>query len=571
MLGKTLYGPAGPGRLGDRLEERLQLAVFIDFDNIEIGVKSTLNTELDLSLILEALKERGEVVSKSAYGDWARAGMHSRTLTENAVHMVQRNVTPRGDKNGADINLVVDALEMAFTRPHINGFCIVGGDSDFIALVEKLKQFGKRVLVVGGRSFTSGILQRNCHEFISYENLLSVSRRGSPQQSRGSGGGGRLSLQQGFQQVQRALKILADRGVEPQLGPLKSTLLQLDSTFSERDYGASSFREFIQRLDDHKYLHLRRIDQAYLVEMNGEGREPAQTSPGSGRPAVRSGGEATAVEANGLDSAAAGDGAGSPQPVEPETRTATRSQEEALPLLRSALERLGESRAGKPIYVRHLAQALRTIDADFDEQAFGFRTLTELMYLGQREGVLRMQRDRQGAWRISPASPAAPEPARAVAPAAELNGEVVGQEPTDEAERETATPGESGDEASPPVDARAFAFEERERDAEIPLPTDPEDDLLSSRETADPAATAERSLAGAGDADAWSREDGLAPEEADISALRADPADGDPAGKPRARRRRTAAASGEAKATKPRTRSATPRSGSSRRKAPKAE
>jgi uncharacterized protein (TIGR00288 family) len=550
------------------LEERLQLAVFIDFDNIEIGVKSTLNTELDLSLILEALKERGEVVSKSAYGDWARAGIHSRTLTENAVHMVQRNVTPRGDKNGADINLVVDALEMAFTRPHINGFCIVGGDSDFIALVEKLKQFGKRVLVVGGRSFTSGILQRNCHEFISYENLLSVSRRGSQQQSRGAGGGGRLSLQQGFQQVQRALKILADRGVEPQLGPLKSTLLQLDSTFSERDYGASSFREFIQRLDDHKYLHLRRIDQGYLVEMNGEGREPA----GSGRAVARSGAEATAAEANGLDNgAAAADGGGSAPASEPETRPATRSQEEALSLLRGALERLGESRAGKPIYVRHLAQALRTIDADFDEQAFGFRTLTELMYLGQREGALRMQRDRQGAWRISPATHAAQEPLKVVASAVELNGEVGGRSSTDDAEREASTPGESGDESSPPVDARAFAFEEREREAEIPLPTDPEDDLLSSQEVADPLVILERPLLEAGDPDGLPREEGLAAESADGAALRGEPADEDPGGKPRARRRRTAAASGEAKTPKPRARSATPRSGSSRRKATKAE
>ena len=104
----------------------MQLAVFIDFDNIEIGVKTTLNCELDLALVLDSLRERGEVLSKSAYGDWARAGQHSRTLTDHAVHMVQRNVTPRGDKNGADINLVVDALEMAFTRPHISGFAIVG-------------------------------------------------------------------------------------------------------------------------------------------------------------------------------------------------------------------------------------------------------------------------------------------------------------------------------------------------------------------------------------------------------------------------------------------------------------
>ena len=153
-------------------EERLKLAVFIDFDNIQIGVKDTLAKDFDVSLVLEALKERGEVVTKVAYGDWPRAGEQSRQMTQHAVHMVQRNVTPRGDKNGADINLALDALEMAFTRHHITGFAIVGGDSDFIALVEKLKQYDKQVFVVGGRSFTSNILQRNCTEFIAYENLL---------------------------------------------------------------------------------------------------------------------------------------------------------------------------------------------------------------------------------------------------------------------------------------------------------------------------------------------------------------------------------------------------------------
>src|SRR5437870_5745606 len=93
-------------------------------------------------------------------------------MTQHAIQMVQRNLTPGGDKNGADINLALDALEMAFTRNHINAFVIVGGDSDFIALVEKLKQYDKKVLVVGGRAFTSAILQKNCHEFIAYENLI---------------------------------------------------------------------------------------------------------------------------------------------------------------------------------------------------------------------------------------------------------------------------------------------------------------------------------------------------------------------------------------------------------------
>jgi uncharacterized LabA/DUF88 family protein len=155
-------------------EERLKIAVFIDFDNIEIGVKTTMSRHFDVGTVLEAVKERGEVITKIAYGDWKRHEEYSRDMTQHAVQMVQRNLTPGGDKNGADINLALDALEMAFTRNHINAFVIVGGDSDFIALVEKLKQYDKTVFIVGGRSFTSVILQKNCHEFVAYENLIGV-------------------------------------------------------------------------------------------------------------------------------------------------------------------------------------------------------------------------------------------------------------------------------------------------------------------------------------------------------------------------------------------------------------
>ena len=155
-------------------EERLKIAVFIDFDNIAIGVKQSLNRNFDVGTVLEAIKEKGEVITKIAYGDWKRAEDFSRAMTQHAVQMVQRNLTPGGDKNGADIALALDALETAFTRAHINAFVIVGGDSDFIALVEKLKQYDKTVFVVGGRAFTSVILQKNCHEFISYENLIGM-------------------------------------------------------------------------------------------------------------------------------------------------------------------------------------------------------------------------------------------------------------------------------------------------------------------------------------------------------------------------------------------------------------
>src|SRR6059036_1232183 len=248
------------------VEDRLKIAVFVDFDNIEIGVKSTLNRHFDIGAVLEAIKEKGEVVTKIAYGDWKRAGEHSRSMTQHAIQMVQRNLTPGGDKNGADINLALDALEMAFTRNHINAFVIVGGDSDFIALVEKLKQYDKKVLVVGGRSFTSIILQKNCHEFIAYENLIGPQPgpRRQAERTRAVSDG---NLSKAFPLVRRALKVLTDREVSPQLGLLKSTLLQLDSTFSERDYGASTFRDFIEKMADGGFVKLKQVDRSLLVEL----------------------------------------------------------------------------------------------------------------------------------------------------------------------------------------------------------------------------------------------------------------------------------------------------------------
>src|SRR4051812_46540339 len=159
-----------------------RIAVFIDFDNVEIGVKNTIGGNFDIGLILEAIKERGEIVTKIAYSDWKRAGDYSRVLSQHAIRMVQRNLTPAGDKNGADITMALDALEMAFTHDHINAFVIVGGDSDFISLVEKLKEYGRTVVVAGGRRFTSQTMRKSCHEFIAYENLVGSSRGSRAQQ-----------------------------------------------------------------------------------------------------------------------------------------------------------------------------------------------------------------------------------------------------------------------------------------------------------------------------------------------------------------------------------------------------
>jgi uncharacterized LabA/DUF88 family protein len=386
-------------------EERLKLAVFIDFDNIQIGVKDTLGKEFDVSLILEALKERGEVVTKVAYGDWPRAGEQSRQMTLHAVQMVQRNVTPRGDKNGADINLALDALEMAFTRHHINTFAIVGGDSDFIALVEKLKQYDKRVFVVGGRAFTSNILQRNCTEFIAYENLLRSGAGGDGSRARASRRGeasGRASLEthplaDALPNVKRALKILEDREVAPQLGLLKSTLLQLDSTFTERDFGATSFLEFVQKMEAADLVKLRRTDRGYLVELAPEGGSAAEAAAASGIAAQNE--EPAAIE----ELAGEAPGAAAPEP--------TMSSAQAMVILKQALTSASGKSPNRPLYMRHIRQALRAVDRNFDERQAGFHGILDLLHQAQREGWLRLQRDRKGVWRIFAVSPAASTPA----------------------------------------------------------------------------------------------------------------------------------------------------------------
>ena len=377
------------------MDKHLKIAVFIDFDNIEIGVKSTLQREFDVSIVLEALKERGEIITKIAYANWGKLENSTRQLSEYAVQMVQRDPSPRGDKNGGDINLALDALELAFTHDHINAFAIISGDSDFMALVNKLKQYDKTVFVVGGKAFTSTILQKNCHEFISYESMLDDNRSSRPQREHhqpqlqqpqlqsgggggqqqqdrpqsspssgpmhgpreqrhqgGGGGGGQrrppsLDLHQSMPLVERALQVLERREVRPQLGLLKSTMLQLDSSFSERAYGAGSFTDFIDRL--------RKAD--LILVTGGEGRYMIQRK--------RSGAPEKTVR-----------------------------PEEALPALRDVLEnhRL-EMEEG--VVADDLAGWVREESPNFDWKQYGFQEFSEFLNYAQDKTVVRIEPDEE--------------------------------------------------------------------------------------------------------------------------------------------------------------------------------
>jgi len=388
----------GVSRQKANMEKHLKIAIFIDFDNIEIGVKSTLQREFDVSVVLEALKERGEIVTKIAYANWGRMENSTRQLSEYAVQMVQRDPSPRGDKNGADINLALDALEMAFTHDHINAFTIVSGDSDFIALVNKLKQYDKTVFVVGGKAFTSTILQKNCHEFISYESMLDDSRSSRSHRDHGreqggrdrqerpaiSGGGGSgsgdrpsqapreqgppreqgqgqpreqgqqgggqqrrpaLDLHQAMPLVERALQVLERREVRPQLGLLKSTMLQLDSSFSERAYGAGSFTDFIEKL--------RKND--LILVTGGEGRYMISRKRG-----------------------------GAPEK--------TVRPEEALPFLRDVLEN-HRLELEEGVTATDLQQWVAEESPTFDWKAFGFQEFSEFLNFSQDKTVVRIVPD----------------------------------------------------------------------------------------------------------------------------------------------------------------------------------
>jgi uncharacterized LabA/DUF88 family protein len=365
------------------VEDRLKIAVFVDFDNIEIGVKSTLNRHFDIGAVLEAIKERGEVVTKIAYGDWKRAGDHSRSMTQHAIQMVQRNLTPGGDKNGADINLALDALEMAFTRNHINAFVIVGGDSDFIALVEKLKQYDKKVLVVGGRSFTSAILQKNCHEFIAYENLIAPQTQRRPAE-RTRTAVADPSLSKAFPMVRRALKVLADREVSPQLGLLKSTLLQLDSTFSERDYGASTFRDFIEKMAATGFVNLKQVDRSLLVELKeqfqAEAEEAEREVPAAAQPANGQIGEPVYTPP--------------PPPAPMLVEEGVRAMQEAF--------QNAKVTPHWPMYLRNVKQFIKNAQPTFDEHRYGFHSFLEAVRSAQRAGLFRLERNRQGILRVFP-------------------------------------------------------------------------------------------------------------------------------------------------------------------------
>src|SRR5438067_13507058 len=150
-------------------EER-SLAVYIDFENLALGFQGRRD-RFDIIRVLERMVEKGKIVAKKAYADWNRFSGYTAMLHEAAIELIEIPRRAQSGKNSADIRLCVDAMDLAYSKEHINTFVVVSGDSDFSPLVSKLKELGKHVIGLGMQESTSDLLRDNCDEFIYYEDL----------------------------------------------------------------------------------------------------------------------------------------------------------------------------------------------------------------------------------------------------------------------------------------------------------------------------------------------------------------------------------------------------------------
>lgn len=226
-----------------------RIALLIDFDNVILGVDEP---GFDAELVVNALRERGTIVMGRAYGDWYRHNKHRRKLMEQGLELVETPAFGPVIKNSADIRIALDGFEIGMTQHHIDTFCLVSGDSDFLPLVKKLQYLGKRVLVIAGNKFTSDMLRRNCNEFISYENLLAQSVGATEDAT---------TLDGAFALLHRAIAALRDRGSDIRSSTVKQMMLQLNPVFSEKTFNCNQFRGFLDKGVDARIIKLGARDR----------------------------------------------------------------------------------------------------------------------------------------------------------------------------------------------------------------------------------------------------------------------------------------------------------------------
>ncbi len=226
------------------------IAVYIDYENI------AHHDTFDISLLINKLKERGRLIIKKAYADWGRFSKAKRQMLENSVELIELPSHSFG-KNSADIKLVVDSIETAITKDYIDTIIIVSGDSDYAPLISKLREYNKYVIVVSGaKKQTSSLLIGYCDELIYYSSLTSQNMSN-------------IDLKPAFELLIRATINLSDKGLESRGAQIKQQMCQVDSSFSEFNYGFSQFKKFLEKAETEKVVLLKPLEHGdYFVSVN---------------------------------------------------------------------------------------------------------------------------------------------------------------------------------------------------------------------------------------------------------------------------------------------------------------
>ncbi len=246
------------------------LALFCDFENVALGVRDEKYPTFDIGLILERLLVKGNVVVKKAYCDWERYKEHKPAMHEAAFELIEIPHTRQSGKNSADIRMVVDALDLCYTKDHIDTFVIISGDSDFSPLVSKLRENAKLVIGVGVKSSTSDLLMSNCDEFLFYDDLVKEQssqkkRRKAPPKKPGV----RKSTESGEKKndldpkdegihlvLDTAEALIAERGDGIFGSMVKQTLKRRRPGFSETAFGFRSFSELLEEASERGFLKI---------------------------------------------------------------------------------------------------------------------------------------------------------------------------------------------------------------------------------------------------------------------------------------------------------------------------
>jgi len=234
-----------------------KIAVFIDLENIAIGVKEAKHKGFQVGLVFKRLVEKGDLVVKRAYADFSHFEAHKRPLHQEAVELIDMPGSRLTGKNSADIKMVVDALELSYTKPHIDAFALISGDSDFSPLVSKLRENNKFIIGVGVKRSTSSLLVDNCDEFLYYDDLISTTR------PRAATRGKSLSrlpkkTQEGFDQLLEAVAALQRENRELWASLVKDTMKRKQPQFNEEYHGYPTFGRMLEDAEKHDLIKLRK-------------------------------------------------------------------------------------------------------------------------------------------------------------------------------------------------------------------------------------------------------------------------------------------------------------------------